>query len=45
LLNKKDYPAAGKALLAWVRGNGKVLSGLVKRRKAEKALFDDDNIG
>lgn len=39
-LNKKDYAGAGKEFLRWDKSNGKVLSGLKRRREAEKALFD-----
>lgn len=39
LLNKKDYAGAAQALLAYNRGNGQVLAGLTRRRKAEKDLF------
>lgn len=38
-LNKKDYQGAADALLLWNRGNGQVLAGLIRRRKAERALF------
>lgn len=38
-LNKKDYQGAADALLLWNRGNGQVLAGLTRRRKAERALF------
>jgi len=39
-LNAKDYEGAAQGFLKWVRGNGKVLPGLVKRRNEEKALFE-----
>ena len=38
-LNKKKYKRAAKEFPKWRRANGKVLRGLVKRRKAEKELF------
>lgn len=38
-LNAKDYAGAATEFKRWVRGGGKVLPGLVKRRAAEKALF------
>ena len=38
-LNQKKYQAAADSFLQWTRGNGQVLSGLVRRRKAERALF------
>lgn len=39
LLNQKQYIAAAEQLLRWTRGGGRVLPGLVKRRKAEFDLF------
>ena len=39
LLNKKDYFAAAEQFDRWVFAGGKKLSGLVKRRAAEKELF------
>ena len=39
-LNKKDYEGAAEAMTWWSKGgNGKVLAGLVRRRKEEKELF------
>lgn len=38
-LNGQDWNAAANELLRWVRGGGRVLPGLVKRRKAEAALL------
>lgn len=40
LLNAGDYPRAAGQLLRWVNAGGKRLPGLVRRREAEKALFD-----
>ena len=37
--NRGDWEGAAEAFMAWVKGGGKVLPGLVKRRQAEKALF------
>lgn len=37
--NRGDWEGAAEAFMAWVRGGGKVLPGLVKRRQAEMALF------
>ena len=37
-LNKGDYTGAANELLRWNKANGKVLAGLTKRRKTEKAL-------
>jgi len=33
------YQQAGDAFMSWVRGGGKVLPGLVRRRKHERALY------
>lgn len=38
-LNAGDFSGASKEFEKWVHGGGKVLPGLVTRRKAEKALF------
>lgn len=38
-LNRKDYQGAADAFLSWVNAGGKVLPGLVTRRKAERKLF------
>jgi lysozyme len=38
-LNAKDWPGAAEQLRRWVRGGGKVLPGLVRRREAEAALL------
>lgn len=37
--NRGDWQGAAEAFMAWTKGGGKVLPGLVKRRQAEKALF------
>ena len=37
--NRGDWEGAAEAFMAWTKGGGKVLPGLVKRRQAEKALF------
>lgn len=37
--NRGDWEGAAEAFMAWTRGGGKVLPGLVRRRQAEKALF------
>ena len=39
-INAQDWDAAKEQLMLWVRGGGKVLPGLVKRRQAECALMD-----
>lgn len=39
LLNRKHYISAAEQFLRWTRGGGKVLPGLVKRRKEEYELF------
>lgn len=38
-LNAQDWTGAAKELMRWVRGGGRVLPGLVKRRGAEAAYF------
>lgn len=38
-LNSKDYKGAAKEFLRWNRAGGRILNGLVKRRKAEMELF------
>lgn len=38
-LNANDRAGAADQFLRWVRADGKVLPGLVKRRAAERALF------
>lgn len=37
--NRREWEDAAEAFMAWVKGGGKELPGLVKRRKAEKALY------
>lgn len=38
-LNQGDYEGASREFGKWVNGGGKVLPGLVRRRKAEQDLF------
>jgi lysozyme len=38
-VNAGDMDGAKEQLMRWVRGGGRVLPGLVKRRAAEVALF------
>lgn len=38
-VNAKDFAGAANEFSKWVRGGGKVLPGLVRRRNAEKELF------
>lgn len=38
-INAQDWEGAKEQLLRWVRGGGRVLPGLVKRRQAEAALL------
>ncbi len=40
LLNAGDYSGAAAQFDRWVYASGKKLSGLVKRRAAERALFE-----
>jgi lysozyme len=37
--NRGDWEGAAEAFRMWVKGGGKVLPGLVRRREAEIALF------
>lgn len=37
--NRGDWEGAAEAFMAWTKGGGKVLPGLVKRRREEMALF------
>lgn len=37
--NRQEWEDAAQAFMAWTKGGGKELPGLVKRRKAEKELF------
>lgn len=39
-LNVQDYKGASEQFLVWVKSKGKVLPGLIRRRQAEKDLFD-----
>jgi lysozyme len=41
--NRGDWEGAAEAFMSWTRGGGKVLPGLVRRRKAEIALFLSDD--
>jgi GH24 family phage-related lysozyme (muramidase) len=38
-LNAGDYTGAANEFLKWIRGGGRVLPGLVRRRKSERNLF------
>ncbi len=38
-VNQQDWPGSREQLMRWVRGGGRVLPGLVKRRAAEAALL------
>ena len=37
--NRGDWEGAAEAFMAWTKGGGKVLPGLVRRREAERSLF------
>lgn len=39
-INAKDYAGAAEQFPRWNKGGGKVLTGLVRRRAAEKLLFE-----
>ena len=41
--NRGDWFGAADAFMAWTKGGGRVLPGLVKRREAERALFMTDH--
>jgi lysozyme len=38
-LNEQDWEGAKEQLMLWVRGGGRVLPGLIARRKAEALMF------
>lgn len=40
-LNAGDYTGVAVQFDRWVHGGGKILPGLVKRRAAERAMFED----
>lgn len=40
LLNQGNYASVSKQMARWNKGDGRVLSGLVKRRASEGVLFD-----
>ncbi len=40
-LNSGDYQGASAEFMRWIYAGGKPLDGLVKRRTAERALFDE----
>lgn len=44
-LNQCDYKGAAKEFAHWTKSGGKVLPGLVKRRKDEKSLFESSPMG
>ena len=39
-LNRGDYDGAAEQFGRWVKAGGRTLAGLVRRRKAERALFE-----
>ncbi len=41
MLNLGQYKAAADQFMRWTKAGGKELPGLVSRRRAEKALFED----
>lgn len=43
--NRGEIEVAAEGFLKYVRGGGKILPGLVRRRQAEKALFLQGNYG
>lgn len=40
-INQREWAASAKELGRWIYGSGKILPGLVARRKAEAALMSD----
>jgi GH24 family phage-related lysozyme (muramidase) len=38
-VNREDWGGAAQAFMSWTKAGGKEVAGLVKRRKAEVALF------
>jgi lysozyme len=38
-VNRGEWDAAAEAFMSWTKAGGKEVAGLVKRRKAEVALF------
>jgi lysozyme len=38
-VNREDWDRRSEAFMSWTKAGGKEVSGLVKRRKAEVALF------
>lgn len=38
-VNANDWPGARVQIMRWIRGGGRVLRGLVRRREAERALM------
>lgn len=40
-INQRDWPSSARELSRWIYGGGKVLPGLVARRKVEAALMSD----
>ena len=39
-INEQDWDGAKEQLMLWIRGGGKLLPGLVKRRQAECRFLD-----
>lgn len=42
-LNNSDFGSAADEFLRWNRDGGRIVQGLVKRRKAERAMFIDSD--
>jgi|GEM_PF-247884 len=42
--NSRDFAGAAEEFLRWVFGNGQVLPGLERRRKAERALYLSEDV-
>jgi lysozyme len=42
-LNANDFQGCAEEFPRWIRAGGRIVQGLVKRRKAERAMFEDAN--
>lgn len=42
-INRGEFASAADEFLKWARGGGRILKGLLRRRKAERALFLADD--
>jgi lysozyme len=42
-LNANDFQGCAEEFPRWIRAGGRIVQGLVKRRQAERAMFEDAN--